>query len=94
MQNSVAEVKLRAERKAGELLSEREKNLGDRPAKNRSHDVTSFPTLEELGIEPMESHRWQWEAKIPEEQFEAYLREVEEANEELIFLWVGGRLSG
>ena len=55
-QNYAAEIKLRAERKCGQLLAAMEKHKGGRPSKeNRSHDVTG---LEELGIGKMQSHRW------------------------------------
>jgi hypothetical protein len=50
MQNDAAEIKLRAERKAGAMLAERDKNLGGRP-KNFQHDVEGFsiPTNADLG---------------------------------------------
>jgi len=53
---TAAEVKLRAERKAGELLAETITKGGD----PKSHDVT----LNILGIEKMQSHRWQRVASI------------------------------
>ena len=40
MQNAVAEIKIRAERRAGEMLAEMEKNKGG-PV--RSHDTTALP---------------------------------------------------
>jgi len=42
MQNQCAEIKIRAERRAGEIIPEQAKHEGGRPVKNRSHDVTSF----------------------------------------------------
>ena len=57
-QNSLAEIKIRAERKAGELLPGLIKQ--GRPSEKRSHDVTF---LEDLGIEKMQSSRWQLEAE-------------------------------
>jgi hypothetical protein len=54
----------RAERRAGELLAEMEKNPGTRYG---SCIVQPPPTLEELGIEKTQSHRWQAEARVPEE---------------------------
>lgn len=63
-----AEIKVRAERKAGQMLSEMEKSKG---AATRSHDVTALPkTLSDLGIQKMESHRWQQIASIEEVVFE------------------------
>jgi len=78
MQNGVAEIKLRAERRAGELLAGMPMNTGGRPAKNLLHDVTGFDpeTLEELGIERIQAHRWKTIADLPEEKFEQHIAEV------------------
>ena len=74
MQNKCAEIKIRAERRAGELLKdmketgEREQQGGDR-TKARSQDVILLEpepkTLDELNITPMQSHRWQTLADMP-----------------------------
>ncbi len=40
----------------GELLGDMDKHQGGRPTGNPSHDVTS---LKDLGIERMQSHRYQ-----------------------------------
>jgi hypothetical protein len=79
-QNLAAEIKLRAERKAGELLAGMEKNQGGRPAKNRSHDATS---LEELGINKTQSSRWQKEAMVDECTFETLVAECMDERKEL-----------
>ena len=79
MQNQCAAIKLRAERKAGEMLAVMDKNKGGNP--NQLQPATSSPlTLAELGIEKTASHRWQKVAEIPEQEFEDYL-EVEEGQE-------------
>ncbi len=73
MQNECAEIKLRAERRAGELLGE---NPDIHPGGDRrplSHDVIK---LSELGISLMQSHRWQMEASIPEKTFEQFIAET------------------
>ena len=66
-----AEIKLRAERRAGKILKETEKNEGGRPAENPLHDERGYivqpQTLKELGISEIQSHRWQLEAGIPED---------------------------
>src|SRR5690242_2473442 len=81
MQNAIAEIKLRAERKAGELLAAMEKNPG---AATRSHAVTaSLPRLKDLGIGKMQSSRWQLEASVPEGAFQRHVAEVKESNQEL-----------
>jgi DNA modification methylase len=60
-QNEAAEIKIRAERKAGELLREMPKAKGgeyyhEEPTGNTMLPVAPPPTLAELGIEKMQSH--------------------------------------
>lgn len=69
--NAAAEIKLRAERKAGEMLAAMEKDIGGRPT--RTPTTTVGVPLESLGISYNQSSRWQKEAKVPEDQFEEYL---------------------
>jgi len=69
MQNYCAEIKLRAERKAGEMLSEQTKWGGDRKSESRLQEET----LNDLGINKIQSHRWQAIATIPEDDFEQYI---------------------
>jgi len=64
MQNYCAEIKIRAERKAGEILIEMEKNRG---AITPSHDGSAPPKLKALGINWNQSSRWQRMALISEE---------------------------
>lgn len=80
MQNECAEIKLRAERKAGEMLSEMVK-----PGNPQlSHDVINAPhRLADFGISLMQSHRWQLERSVPEEVFEKFAVETKAKNEEL-----------
>lgn len=70
-----AEIKVRAERRAGEMLhasrvsGERATPLGNVNQHNRvSHDTT--PTLESLGISRDQSSRWQKLAAVSEDRFE------------------------
>lgn len=69
------EIRLRAERKAGQLLkqmTERGERQGDgRPGK-QSHGAT-VSTLDDLGVSKTQSSRWQGLADVPEDQFEAAL---------------------
>jgi hypothetical protein len=74
------EIRLRAERKAGELLRDMEKakgatgNPGGRGAPIvRSQSTTAQPTLAELGISRDQSSKWQRLADVPEAEFEAAL---------------------
>lgn len=77
MVNWAAEIKVRAERKAGELLiemkdrGERHSGHGDQIAASSHHDAA--PTLPALGITRDQSSRWQKKAAIPEPEFEAML---------------------
>ncbi len=67
------EVELRAERKAGAFLAAM-KDAGEIVA-HRPAEVSQGVTLPELGIERIQSSRWQTMAQVPEEQFEAWLAE-------------------
>ena len=63
MENQCAEIKLRAERKGGELL-EKMADSGERPKGRRkeSQDVT----FSDLGVTTKQSSRWHAIASIPE----------------------------
>lgn len=74
MQNNIAEVKIRAERRAGELLGEMKKNPGGRPAKNPLHNERGL-SLQEMGISHVQSHRWQSIAAVPQEEFDTHIVE-------------------
>jgi N6-adenosine-specific RNA methylase IME4 len=78
--NAAAELKIRAERRMGELLKEMPKHPGGRPGENRFHDGTS---LSDLGIEKNVSHRCQMIAGIPREEFEGHIADVKESGKEL-----------
>lgn len=64
------EIRLRAERKAGQLLCNMEKNKGGDPMK-REDGVP--PVLSDLGITRSQSSKWQQLAGVPENEFEAAL---------------------
>jgi len=82
--NWAAEIKLRAERKLGELLKETERAKGGRPPEQKPlTSCQEFPTLPELGVSYKQSSRWQRIASIPEEKFERHIAEVKAKNEEL-----------
>jgi hypothetical protein len=64
-----AEIKVRAERRCGELLAHTEKHVGGRPTDNRSNDATgSPPTLREMGLTKDESSRYQQLAAMPADE--------------------------
>lgn len=73
-------IRLRAERKVGQLLKEMagrgERQSGGRPEKQSRDATVSEPTtLLELGISKTQSSRWQGLADIPQTDFEAALAE-------------------
>jgi hypothetical protein len=71
------EIKVRAERKAGELLAQaaargdRFPAGGPRAKQAESHDATRPATLAEIGITNTQSSRWQSLASMSDEHFEA-----------------------
>ena len=79
IQNRAAEVKLRAERQAGKLLSQMTLRGGDRRSKSHSDRLK----LDDLGISRNQSTRWQMQARVPENVFRDHIRETCEAGKEL-----------
>lgn len=64
------EIRIRAERRCGELLKETEKAKPE-IAVQRSRGTTDARTLSDLGISKDQSSRWQKLADIPKDEFEA-----------------------
>lgn len=77
--NAAMELKLRTERKAGELLAAMS-GLGKRGGNRTSSDNVQ---LDSLGIAKHESHRWQKLASVPEETFSSYVEGFNEARQEM-----------
>lgn len=69
MADRCAEIRLRAERRAGEILSETVRKPEQGRPDKASHDVR----LSDLDVSPMQSSRWQKLADVPAEAFESYL---------------------
>lgn len=86
-QNEAAEVKIRAERKAGEMLAKMPKNKGADGSISTGNSVLPVmddaPTLSDLGIEKMQSSRWQTIARLPEDEFEEHIAETKAERKEL-----------
>jgi hypothetical protein len=81
--NHATEVKLRAERRAGEMLREMAKR-GERAGLGRpSNKGRTAPFLSDLGISVHESKAWQRVADVPEPEFEDRLAEVKENGQRL-----------
>jgi hypothetical protein len=94
MQNMACEIRLRAERRAGQLLLDMEKNPGTRGAGRPRKDGTRFersntpttkaPKLEDIGITKDQSSKWQRLAlQVDEATFEKALVQARERNGEL-----------
>jgi N6-adenosine-specific RNA methylase IME4 len=88
IQNDAAELKLRAERRAGELLREMDKAKAAPGNQytgtvDRSHDATGPQTLADMGITKTQSSRWQLEASLPADAFESYLAVTRTRGDEL-----------
>jgi hypothetical protein len=82
VQNRCAELKLRAERKAGVILGETTVKGGERH-KSRRGTYERHSVLDELGISKMQSSRWQAISTIPEDIFERHVSKIKEAQTEL-----------
>jgi N6-adenosine-specific RNA methylase IME4 len=78
IQNYAAEVKIRAERKAGFLLSE--SGFGQMGGDRKSKDIVS---LDSLGIKNHQSKRWQKMSSVPDTEFEKHVASVIESEKEL-----------
>lgn len=78
--NMCAEIKIRAERKAGTLLADMPKQKpGEHWQEKRLQDATVTPSLKDLGIEKTQAHRWQQSAAIPDDVVDEYIRSANEA---------------
>src|SRR6187431_2923701 len=79
VQNRAAEVKLRAERQAGKLLSQLMLRGGDRRSKGHSDRLK----LDDLGLTSNQSKRWQMQARIPENLFRDHITQTCKDGKEL-----------
>jgi len=85
VQNDIAEIKIRAERRMGEMIKETDLNEGGRPEKNPLDDQSGFrkPKLSDLGISHFQSHSCQRIADVPEDKFEQHIAETKGQKKEL-----------
>jgi hypothetical protein len=79
LQNCAAEVKLRAERKAGGLLRSLRLLGGDRKSKRHAAPLK----LDELGISRDQSKRWQHIASVTDAEFAQYLKRMSDQGREI-----------
>lgn len=70
--------KLRAERKAGEILSEQVRKPGETDKTIIYKANILSPTLSDMEIIPVQSSFWQLIASIPEDKFEEYIQNKKE----------------
>jgi N6-adenosine-specific RNA methylase IME4 len=84
MESLAGEIRLRAERRAGELLAnmaekgERQRQGGDR--KSKLAQYTLIPDLPRLGVTKLQASTWQRIAAVPEQEFEARLQRQRETS--------------
>jgi hypothetical protein len=67
------EIKLRAERKAGQFLADMKERGQIKPGNPQFVQDAPIIKLANIGVKPDESKRWQRIASIPKERFEEYL---------------------
>jgi len=97
-QNHAAYIKLMAERKAGQILGEMERGQGkggggDKRSKVAKETTLSnagqsdpspySATLESVGASRQDANRWQKAAEIPEEKFQQYVAQTNDARDEI-----------
>lgn len=80
IQNQAALIKIQAERRAGELLSTMDRAKRGKPNGN---GLPKPPTMGDLGIKPMQAHRWQTMALVSRERVSALESEATAAAKEL-----------
>jgi hypothetical protein len=65
------EIRLRAERRAGELLADApDAPVGRKKIGSGSQPISDVPTLSDLGVTKTQSSKWQKLAALPEDKFE------------------------
>lgn len=79
-QNLATEIKIRAGRRAGELL---EKSERKRRGGRQSSEHSTLPHLADFGFDKFQSHRFQRLAAVPEGLLEKYIRDTTEAQREI-----------
>ncbi len=95
IQNMAAEIKIRAERRVGELLKGMNLHKGGRPSENHSYEEIGFPRLKDLNIDRNMSSRCQLMAFIPEKVFDDRVKDIKGKGQELTskeFLSLAGYL--
>lgn len=81
VQNNVADIKIRCERKIGEFSKELPTQKGTRTDLTSTHNGNKLNILKEAGIKHHE--RYEAIASLPDDVFEKHIAEVKASNEEL-----------
>jgi hypothetical protein len=76
-ERQACEIRLRAERKAGQLLAQMDKAKGGRPTETPRVDRGVSETLSDLGISYDQSSQWQKLGAVPQDKFDRALDEAE-----------------
>ena len=84
-QNTIAELRLRQERKIGQMLAEMDLHPGGRPQKNLCDGPIGFPNpkLSDMGIRLWESSWWQTIGRMPITRFDQYFPDTNAAGGEV-----------
>lgn len=84
-QNDAAEIRLRAERRLGELTKEMERASGGRPGKTarESREVSKGAALKAAGIKQQDASKWERLADIDPADFEDYVAETRAKGERI-----------
>jgi hypothetical protein len=69
-ERQACEIRLRAERKAGQLLARAPKANGGRPSQTGASGIPIIPTLDDLGISKKQSSQWQKLGAMPQHDFD------------------------
>ena len=89
VQNDIAEIKLRAERRIGEMIKETDLHKGGNIETLKQYPTSKMTKpddkikLSDIGISKYQSHTYQKIAGIPEEKFESLINEIKEDEKEL-----------
>jgi ASC-1-like (ASCH) protein len=83
-QNHATEIKIRAQRRAGEILLEMEKATGGEQYHSTGWSLQPVvQTYSSIGIEKHDAHTWQTIAKVPEDDFRNFIERVKTEEKEL-----------
>lgn len=78
VQNNIAEIKIRAERKIGEFSRELPKEQGFAHSPHDEENGTKTYILKSAGIEPKTAYRYEAIAAIPQDKFEEHIQKTKE----------------